>query len=329
MGRIYRGRPDKTTGRSRYGIDTIDPETGRRMRRLVGTREQAQRALAKTEEQAAEVRWFGAPKREMTIAGMRDLHLSTLVGRSSHDAVAHYWLRVIEFLGADRPVSTLTPKDLIEFRGWMLSQRSKKRPDRTIKAATVNLHLSVLSTGLNLAVDEGAIAKAPIPRRWKLAEKNERDHVVPESRIAQMVAVSAPDLRMAIILAAELGLRRSEITRLRRSDVSLDANTARVQFSKTDRGRSHGRVVPLTPRARAAIEAWPHESLCRWKSNSISKLYHELTTKLGCAQYTFHDLRHTCATRLAASGVDVFALMRAMGWTNIKTASRYIHTRIG
>lgn len=41
----------------------------------------------------------------------------------------------------------------------------------------------------------------------------------------------------------------------------------------------------------------------------------------------FHDLRHTFGSRLAAKGVDVVTIQKAMGHSELATMSRYLHAR--
>jgi site-specific recombinase XerD len=43
------------------------------------------------------------------------------------------------------------------------------------------------------------------------------------------------------------------------------------------------------------------------------------------AHCRFHDLRHTFATRLAQSGVDIYKVSKLLGHKDIKTTQRYAH----
>ncbi len=45
----------------------------------------------------------------------------------------------------------------------------------------------------------------------------------------------------------------------------------------------------------------------------------------GVNNFRFHDLRHTAATRIAATGVDSFTLAYIFGWSDIRMAMRYTH----
>ena len=40
-----------------------------------------------------------------------------------------------------------------------------------------------------------------------------------------------------------------------------------------------------------------------------------------------HTMRHTCATRLLAAGVDIYTVSRHLGHSNVSTTDRYLHTK--
>ncbi len=45
-------------------------------------------------------------------------------------------------------------------------------------------------------------------------------------------------------------------------------------------------------------------------------------------QVRLHDLRHSCATILLASGADPYTVAKVLGHTTIKTTERYAHHQI-
>jgi integrase len=46
----------------------------------------------------------------------------------------------------------------------------------------------------------------------------------------------------------------------------------------------------------------------------------------GLENFTFHDLRHTFATRLAEAGVDPFTISDLLGHTTVRMSSDYTHS---
>ena len=61
-------------------------------------------------------------------------------------------------------------------------------------------------------------------------------------------------------------------------------------------------------------------------SQVLDSLFRRHRDRAGLAGFTFHDARHTAATRLAMSRkVDVLELCRIMGWKNPKQAMTYFN----
>jgi len=149
-----------------------------------------------------------------------------------------------------------------------------------------------------------------------------------------------------VALALASGLRRGEILALRWSDVDLDGGALRVEqaLEETTRGglvfkspkTRHGRRTVTLPPSTVAVlrEHWKAQQEQRlflglgraepsalvfadWDGSARSPraLTHQWskTIKTAGLKETFHSLRHTHASTLIASGLDVLTISRRLG----------------
>jgi integrase len=160
--------------------------------------------------------------------------------------------------------------------------------------------------------------------------------------------VLGPVLRVLILTAAMTGLRQSELLGLRWRDIDIDAHRIRVRNAYTrgehsPRGKSDLSTRRSVPAANRLLD-----ELGRWRTrtayNSPGALVfaHPLSGrpldrskftrrfKQACAQagvpvITFHELRHTFATTMAARGAPLRKLQEWLGHADIKTTQIYMH----
>jgi site-specific recombinase XerD len=140
---------------------------------------------------------------------------------------------------------------------------------------------------------------------------------------------------LALLLFAEL--RRSEVAAITLDDLDME-NTRLLVRGKGAKQR----VVPLTP---PVVEAIRDYLRCRPKTESqhlfVSRvgghplharvagrmLQHVLQRAgLGEEHITPHRLRHTFATYLIRSGVDVRTVQELLGHADLQTTARYLHS---
>ncbi len=160
--------------------------------------------------------------------------------------------------------------------------------------------------------------------------------------------VLGPVLRVLILTAAITGLRQSELLGLRWGDVDWTAQRIRVRNTYV-RGEHSGegksdlstrRSVPLADRLAGELDRWSKRTAYRADGDlvfahpqtgspldrsKVSRRFKAACREAGARQVKFHDLRHTFATRLAASGVPLRTIQEFLGHADAKTTQIYAH----
>ena len=143
-------------------------------------------------------------------------------------------------------------------------------------------------------------------------------------------------------VAAQTGLRVSELTGLRNCDVELGTG---AHIRCTGKGRKQ-RCTPLARSTVAVLRAWMHERRGEpgdplfparrgtpLSRGAVARLVtrHTVTARHRCPSLitkhpTPHVLRHSCAMELLRSGVDCAVIALWMGHEQVETTSRiYLH----
>lgn len=137
------------------------------------------------------------------------------------------------------------------------------------------------------------------------------------------VASMGHAVAMAFLLALSTGMRAGEIAGLTWDRVRGD----HVRLLETKNGSA--RDVPLSSVARRIIgrmQGFDAVLVFGISSQVLDALFRRHRDRAGLEGFTFHDSRHTAATRLAMSRkVDVLELCRIMGWKNPKQAMTYFN----
>jgi integrase len=157
--------------------------------------------------------------------------------------------------------------------------------------------------------------------------------------------VLGPVLRVVILSAAMTGLRQSELLGLRWRDVDWGAQRIRVRNAyvrgeHSSEGKSDlstSRSLPMATRLARELDRWSTRTAYRSDDDFVfahpqtgsidrSKLTRRFqdACRLACVRViTFHDLRHTFGTRLAASGEPLRSIKEFLGHADAKTTQLY------
>ncbi len=147
-------------------------------------------------------------------------------------------------------------------------------------------------------------------------------------------AAPPPRDRVLLQVAYGCGLRLSELTHLRVTDIDSARMVIHVRQGK---GRKD-RLVPLSGRLLEELRAYwracrPATWLfpgrkpgCPLNGSNLQRRSGQLVRQVGLSKRcSLHRLRHSYATHLLEAGVDLLTLKALLGHTSLQTTARYLH----
>ena len=173
-------------------------------------------------------------------------------------------------------------------------------------------------------------------RLIRLPKQRRHEMEIPSTEQVQILINDArgTDMYLPILMAAILGMRRSEICGLKWSDVDLKRNTIHIHSAivrgengayetkgtKTDAG---DRTIPipasLVPAFRQARTLGP--MVTTLTPDAITRRYERMTQRLGIPG-RFHDLRHYHASVMIAAGAPNKYICADMGHASMEMVNR-------
>jgi integrase len=331
-------------------------------RRLGGVRQPgSHEGLTRKQAEAALRRMMGvirtlSPEERITFqqAADRYIHHVEHVMRRKRSTVIDYRVVANRHLGpyfGTTELDRVTPDDVTRY----IERRSREG----FAVKTIINHLTFGHGVFRHAVKRGwcrtnPIAAADRPR----AEPTDPDirFLTPEELEALLRAASRDDAlgptdHALYMLAAMTGLRQGELVALRWRDIDWTAKVVRVRRNYTrgewgtPKSRRSSRAVPLADRAAGELERHFQRSRYRgdddlvfahpftghpYDASRLRKRFYEAMDAAGMAHrrgrqggITFHSLRHTFGTRMAAVGVPMRTLQEWMGHRDYTTTLVY------
>jgi integrase len=227
-------------------------------------------------------------------------------------------------------------------RRWLRENpvRRAEKPGRQRKGANPDLQFLTVDEleAVLRAIPDETVVRQPSPTR-----KGRRGPAPPPSP-----DVLGPVLRRIILTAAMTGLRESELIGLRWRDIDWTAQRIRVrkpyvrgQHSTDGKSElSTRRSVPLATRLARELDGWSRRSPYNAEESlvfahptkgtpldgsKVNKRFKAACRDAGVRVIKFHDLRHTFATRLAASNTPIRTIQEFLGHADSKTTQIYAH----
>lgn len=204
----------------------------------------------------------------------------------------------------------------------------KKHRLTEVSPATVNRELTCMKHLYNKANEWEKTDKNPTKLVRKLRENNSRLRYLTEEEITRLVGNATGYMRTLLIVALNTGMRKGEMLNLKWHDVDLALGV--IYLLRTKNGER--RDVPMNTTVVNALREHPkHPSsdyvFCGTNGFplNIDKPYKNLLKQSDIADFRFHDLRHTFASRLAMKGIDLNMIRELLGHKSINMTLRYSH----
>jgi integrase len=335
---------ERSPGHWAVVIEVRDPQTGKRKRRwhsFTGTKRQAQIECARLI--AAQQDGVHVDHSALTVAAFLDrferdwvaIHVSFRTAVRYRQLLDH----VRRHLGG-RQLQKIRPADIAALYATL--SRSGSAP-RTIGHVHGVLFQALKQAKIwNLLRDNVAEVVKPPP-----VHEQELPMLQPDRARALLDALRSHPLYLLASLALATGARRNELLALRWRDVDLDAGRLRIELAleqttahgirfKAPKTRNGKRTISLPAHAVADLRAhWRGQQEQRLalgagkappdsqvlatfdggpqSPNSITKEWARAVAAVGMPEITLHSLRHTHASMLIASGMDVLTVSRRLG----------------
>jgi integrase len=296
----------------------------------------------------------GDPTDQTTVAQLGRALLAALTDagrkRSHIESVRYHLSKHIEPMLGDIEARDVDERDV---------QRLVDRLHRDRKAPkTIRNVIGTLHSVLGLAVERRLLPSNPCDMA-KLPDvpRDETIHFLTQAELERVLAAPPPPhaaqaerdwwpvVRLLVLTAAMTGMRLGELRALRWDDLDMAAMKVRVRQSYvrgeygTPKSRRSVRAIPLASRLVAELEE--HHKHTVWNQDHDLVLAHPHTgrpldrvrllahfkaalQRADTRPVRLHDLRHTFATTIAASGqVSLRTLQEWMGHRDLKTTQIY------
>jgi integrase len=213
-----------------------------------------------------------------------------------------------------------------------LERYKRQRKEDGVRETTINRELAFLKNVFTKAIDWGKTSENPVKKVRLYREDNSRTRFLTDEEEERLLACCKPQLQPLVITALHTGFRASELRSLTWNDIDFRRRTVTVRAGYVKNGES--RTVPMnevlttTLKAVKLVHADGEKVFCSRQGNpyrSFRTAFERAVRLAGLADFTFHDLRHTFASRLVMAGVDLPTVKELLGHKDISMTMRYAH----
>ena len=235
-----------------------------------------------------------------------------------------------------------------------IMERGNLRTGKGLSANTVNSHITVIQSSLEMAFVLGLVkdytmdkVKRPKPEERKIYPFTTEE----QKTIEKAVMSDKRDKMKGIIICLYTGMRIGELMALEWEDIDFlnmkltvtktchdgnDENGNYTRITNDPKTETSNREIPIPKQIMPVLKEMKKKSRSKYVISNGDKMisvrsyqrsFELLLKKLKLPHRGFHSLRHTFATRAISCGMDVKSLSEILGHkSSTVTLKRYVHS---
>jgi len=234
-----------------------------------------------------------------------------------------------KFLTRSKPLSMLSrvsPQVIEDFKTWRL---------RKVTKVTINHDLKMLASMFNWAAKRNYIKRNPAKEVERFRVELKQARFFSREEIRLILESSSDHMRPIYMILLHTGMRKGELANLEWRDVDFERGVIKIipKAGWTPKGK-RGREIPINEELLPVLlklKAGSKGGHVVEKTNDkpynrgLWLNFKRLSRKLGIEDVNIHTFRHTFASYLVMSGVDLVTVKELLGHTEITMTMRYAH----
>ena len=250
-------------------------------------------------------------------------------------------------------LSQVTPKTLDQYKifrkdSWVNPNGKLVESDNDVnghtrkgaRAHTINFEIGALKTMFNLAIKWGYLKENPTTNVKPLKVNDSKPvRFLSDKEVSKFLNACPADLYPIYFTFLNTGMRKAELENLEWDDVDLKRRKIRIRRKEFWQPKTGEREIPISDKLYKLLTKLKASNDKSIKSNFVfpdssgsiirTKLRERLmriASEAGIEGLTkLHTLRHTFASQLVMSGVDLPTVMKLMGHSDIQTTMIYAY----
>jgi len=221
---------------------------------------------------------------------------------------------------------------LSEISPLAIERYKRQREEDGVSEVTINRELAFLKNLFTKAIEWEKIDENPVKKVRFYREDNARTRFLTDEEEERLLAPCKSPLQPLVGIALHTGFRGSELGSLTWHDIDFRRRTVTVRAGYAKNGES--RAVPMNEVLTTTLKAVKLQSadgekvFCSREGTpyrSFRTTFQRAVRLAVLADFTFHDLRHTFASRLVMAGVDLPTVKELLGHKDLGMTMRYAH----